>query len=558
MQQRDCGNVQLSWRSRQIVRYLPGLIFLVALTARLMAVHRGIPYLLEWDEPFSLGFVIRMFQRGDFNPQIFQYGSVSLYVRLPVVYAHYFYLHTRHLIGSPHDIQLSHPQAFGAGVFSWVRTYPWYSNYPSFYVWSRALTALFGAATVFLVYRLGRGLFGETVGLLAAAFLALAPGAIYYSATVRPDILMTFFVVAAALSGAAILSGGARRDYIVAGLLAGIAISTKWNAFPVMLALCAAHILNPRRNGLFDANVRFMGYCIIAGVLIGTPYLLITPNDVFEQMQIVAMQYGGSPSISIMASALPKYLAYLIWPIQSTELQTMPHPGLGLVSGIAVAVGLAAGWRMNRRSYAYLIVFPAAYLLYMSGQRAVFVRSVMPVLPFAAILAAVGSVWVWREIQSRIPVGGRTWRTVVAGLAVAALLIVPVREALAFVTVASHYPDTRTEAVEWLRNNIPATDRVAFDKDLRWFLPDLNNLPFTVIFAERTAAPSWYIDQHVDVAVVGDKTPLSQMLPLAAFPRPRNIGVEEDEGWRDIYPLIHPPVLIVKIPGRPADSVPSP
>jgi len=209
--------------SRGITQCLLGLILLSALIARLLGVHRGIPYLQEWDEPYNLGFVIGMFQRGDFNPQTFTYPSVSLYLRLPVVYAQYFYLHARHLIGSPNDIQLFHPQAFGAGVYDWIRTYPWYSNYPSFYVWSRVLTAVLGAATVFLVYRLGTELFDDTVGLLAATFLTLAPGAIYYISTVRPDLPMTFFVVATALSGVAILSGGTRRSYLVSGLLAGLA-----------------------------------------------------------------------------------------------------------------------------------------------------------------------------------------------------------------------------------------------------------------------------------------------------------------------------------------------
>jgi len=546
--------------SRGITQCLLGLILLSALIARLLGVHRGIPYLQEWDEPYNLGFVIGMFQRGDFNPQTFTYPSVSLYLRLPVVYAQYFYLHARHLIGSPNDIQLFHPQAFGAGVYDWIRTYPWYSNYPSFYVWSRVLTAVLGAATVFLVYRLGTELFDDTVGLLAATFLTLAPGAIYYSATVRPDIPMTFFVVATALSGVAILSGGTRRSYLVSGLLAGLAISTKQNAFLVVLALCVAHVLNPRRKQLFDANIRFMGYCLVAGILIGTPYLLITPNEVFEQMQIVAMQYGGVPSVGLTASALPKYLMYLIRPSQGSELHIIPHAGLGLVSGIAAAVGLAAGWRINRHSYVYLISFPLAYLLYMSGQRTYFVRSMMPLLPFAAILAAVGSVWVWREIRSRVAAGGRTWRPAVAGLALTALLIVPVSESLAFVRVVNHYSDTRTEAVEWLQRNIPATDRVAFDKDLRWFLPDLDHLPFTVLFAERGEALSWYVDQHVDVAVIGDKSPVSHMPALATFPRPPYMtrAVEEDEGWRDIYPIIDPPVFIIKVPARPVNVVPTP
>src|SRR5579883_89934 len=194
---------------------------------------RGLPYVHEWDEPLVLTWVIGMLQRGDLNPSTFAYPNAYYYMLLPVVRLWYFYLHLRGRITTPWDIQLFHPQ--GAYAHYW-----WYIGYPSFYLWGRVLTASLGTATLLLVYRIGAVLFEPAVGLLSAAILALAPGMIYYADTVRVDVPMVFFLMAAVLAGTRLWMSGARRDYARAGLLAGVAVSTKPNALFVALPLFVA------------------------------------------------------------------------------------------------------------------------------------------------------------------------------------------------------------------------------------------------------------------------------------------------------------------------------
>lgn len=540
----------LRLRNVRPAHWLLGAIVFLALIVRFLGLHRGMPYIHEWDEPFALGFVIRMLQRGDLNPESFQRPSVYLYLLLPVTYIHYFYLHVRDGLSSPQNIQVFHPQAFGAGVYRWFLTYPWYSNYPSFYVWARAITAVLGAATVFLVYHLGKRAFDGSVGLLAAAFLAIAPGAVYYADTVRPDIPMVLLVVAATLSGFGILHGCGRKEYVLSGLLAGLAISTKENAFWLIFSLGVAHVMNNKRKSFFDMNLRVMGYCTLAGFFLGTPYLLITPNEVIGQMQIQAMAYGGIPSLALIARALPQYLAYMIRPSQG-EWFVIPHVGIGMIPAIAATIGLAVGRRVNFRSYLYLISFPIPYMLFMAGQRIFVLRNMMPVLPFAAIFAGVGTMWIWRALVSRALPYQQSWRRAFAGLGIAAILAVPVWDAFTFAWAMGRDTDTRTEATEWLRRNVAQGTRVAFDKELRWFLPDLAGMPFTVLFAARSEPLVWYVRKHIEIAVVGDKNPLRSLPALAAFPRPLYEGTDGDEGGRDIFPVIDPPVFIVKVTSPP-------
>ena len=62
-------------------------------------------------------------------------------------------------------------------------------------IFVRYLSALAGSLTVFAVFLLGRRLFNEKIGLLAAALLAVNPYHFYYSQEIRYQALLTFFLV---------------------------------------------------------------------------------------------------------------------------------------------------------------------------------------------------------------------------------------------------------------------------------------------------------------------------------------------------------------------------
>ena len=61
-----------------------------------------------------------------------------------------------------------------------------------FYLWGRAVTALFGTATVFLVFRIGMR-WGARHALLAAGLMAVLPSHVRESHYVLTDVPMTFF-----------------------------------------------------------------------------------------------------------------------------------------------------------------------------------------------------------------------------------------------------------------------------------------------------------------------------------------------------------------------------
>ena len=104
----------------------------------------------------------------------------------------------------------------------------------------RALTALFDVGTVLLTFLLGRRLYGVTVGLLAAALLALTVLHVQLAHFFTSDPYLTFFVVAAL--GALVAAHGAadarrRLWLLMAAALVGLAVGSKFTAVLLLLPL---------------------------------------------------------------------------------------------------------------------------------------------------------------------------------------------------------------------------------------------------------------------------------------------------------------------------------
>ncbi len=79
-----------------------------------------------------------------------------------------------------------HPPLYYLLLHSWV------ANFGNTPYYARALSALFGAATIPVIYLTGKRLSGVMVGLAAAVFMALSPFHIYYSQEARMYTLLTF------------------------------------------------------------------------------------------------------------------------------------------------------------------------------------------------------------------------------------------------------------------------------------------------------------------------------------------------------------------------------
>ncbi len=120
----------------------------------------------------------------------------------------------------------------------------------------RVVTMLLGTATLPLLFALGRRLYGQAVGLLAALLYAVAPLAVVHAHFLTVDVPATFFVTLALLCASRLLTLPTRRDYVFAGIACGLCAATKYNTVLVLAAPVAAHFLSGRQNSEEEKRLR--------------------------------------------------------------------------------------------------------------------------------------------------------------------------------------------------------------------------------------------------------------------------------------------------------------
>lgn len=104
---------------------------------------------------------------------------------------------------------------------------------------ARVLYAVLGTLIVYLVYRIGRRLFGETAGLLAALCAAGYTYLILYSATLLTETPFILFLLLALDAAYALTESGSRKHLIILSLSLAGAILFRMAVLPFVLVLLA-------------------------------------------------------------------------------------------------------------------------------------------------------------------------------------------------------------------------------------------------------------------------------------------------------------------------------
>ena len=288
----------------------------------------------------------------------------------------------------------------------------------------RVITALVDLGTIWLVYRLGRWVFHEAVGLLAAALLTVTVMHIQLAHFYTVDPFLTFFVVAclyclvralprqpeAGATPAPLLS----ISYLaLAGVMAGLAVGSKFAAVLLVLPVVMTLGLDrsrPRRQHL-SLFLLVLGIACLAFFLTNPFAILdqtcdaITPAVQIGPIRIPELSWGSCFLENVVRQGLmangrtdfgftrqyagtTPYLYFL-------EMQF--KWGLGPFLAIAALIGLLyTGWQAVKPHHAprtthhvmILLAWTLPYLLSTGNFYAKFMRYMQPVLPLLVLGAA--------------------------------------------------------------------------------------------------------------------------------------------------------------------------
>jgi YYY domain-containing protein len=360
-------------------------------------------------------------------------------------------------------------------------------------LFGRQMSALADLATVAVLYFLVKRLYGGRVGLLAAAFSALAVMEIQQSHFYTTDNFATFFMLLAAYFAVEIMLGEDRTPEVHAGnpfsrfftkplfwlsagfgLALGMGMASKLTAAPMAILLPGALALRYFRKKEADqkpagpssaADRRtFDGFLskMFVFMLVGGVFCLLAFR-VFQPYAFSGLGLNPKWLANIQeqrADASPD--TGLPWALQWARRShlysfvNLTEWGLGLPLGILAWAGfLWMGWRMIKgewRKHILLWGWTAIYFVWQSLQFNPNMRYQLPIYPLLAMMAAwVIFDWARPRLSGLKRINGRA---ILAGTLGGVVLVLTFGWAYAFIHIYLR-PETRVAASEWIYQNVP-------------------------------------------------------------------------------------------------------
>src|SRR5262249_41231903 len=285
-----------------------------------------------------------------------------------------------------------------------------------------ALSAIAGVGVTLL---LGRRMFGGRAGLLAAFTLATMFGYYWHARLILADMLMTFFIVAAAAAFWLSVSDGAMRRgrLLVFGACLGLAVSAKGPAGLLPLLPWGAFLIAERGwRGVIDLRP-LMGAAVV--LLVCAPWALafaLQKEQSYVQDVLVG-DYLGPPRAG--------------WSRRSEVFFTIGPIVLGALPWtIFIPAAVWSGWWRGdsdvARKFRFLVFWVLAYVIVITLMPQKRDRYLLPLFPALALMVG----WMWDRWAAQGPsralrLHGWAWAALALGLAAPVLLPPPARPDLA-------------------------------------------------------------------------------------------------------------------------------
>jgi hypothetical protein len=437
-----------SWNKELLVILI---ILAVALGLRVWGVGQGLPASYYPDERHFINRAMS-FGTGDLNPHWFHKPALYMYLL-------FFEYGLFYLIG----------RAVGlfANLQDLARLY--INNLTSFLLIGRLTTVLLGTATVWLVYRLGRRMYGWRVALVAAVFLCFTFAHVKSSQQVKADVPMAFLALVSFFFIYRIRTDGHWRDYVWAGFFAGLGMATKYTPVVLLIPMFFAHVafVTSRRpfswGSLFNGKLLLAPLFLCCGFFLGSPYNLLDPYWIQTNLAT-----WFQPSLAAAGPAagftLSGMLERLLQPVLHFARVILRDDGLGPVMGALSLAGLLY-LVFRRRRGDWLIVLTVLSVIIVSGllfgsyAEARHFNIVYPLLALGLAVLVADLSGRLLPAQAGVPDFSRGILTVLLTV----LIIVPSAEAIIRFNVRVARKDTRTIAKEWVETNIPQGSRILVD-----------------------------------------------------------------------------------------------
>ena len=492
-------------------------ILLFSLIIRLPLISSGIPYFYDQDEAHHFNRQVEMLKSGDLNPKYFLKPSLNFYVRLPVLAAGFLWTVKSGNIKEVQDIQTR--DKFGLAGYSFT------TSHPTLLKFDRAFSIFLALLCIFFTYLIALELTNKvSAGIFAALALSVSPLLYEHSISVGVNVLAATFIAAALWLSVRNYNNFKWKYFIWLCLTSGLAVSSKYNALPVLILPVLA-VLN---KGNFTAAKVFTALLLPwAAFLAASPFIIAEIPLFLNNLAYEVWHYGVEGHEG--HSAEPG-IAQLLFFINNLCSYT-----LGLITTLLTATGIILAAYYYRQKSIALGVFALLFFALLISQKANFDRNLLLVLPVLAVFAGV----CFQKLQEY------TQSTQLVLPLVAVFLLQP-----SYLSVEifknSFSVDSRQEVYEYVRNLKPEKD-LALHGDLQLPLfvhyergqKKISRRGIERVNFEEGDALKYYL-QGFDQFVIGPNNNLNPA-ELFIFSNPEFIAGDPTRGLRV---LVNPMVAI--------------
>jgi hypothetical protein len=350
----------------------------------------------------------------------------------------------------------------------------------------RAITVLFSLGTVYLVFLVGRRLFGAAIGELAAVLEAVSPISVINAHFINTDcpeafwITLTLYLVSRSVSN--------RRWLAAAMFTAGAAGAFKYPGISAALLVpAAAWLLTP------DDRARRLGLCLYSIPLLAAGFVLFCPGALLEHGKFLQGLTGEAEGKLAAGSALALAGRALLYPFRLMA-------GVGIALPLGALAGVIYSLFRRRGESTLLLAWLLPYAALMSGSAVVLVRYAVPMMPVAALLISRAALEGGRGRKSM-----RRLVRVGAGVFTSAALIVT----LIHLRTMSR-PDPRELAGQWISSHIPSGKTIAVTPSHngdQFFIVPVDPAAYRVIYLnlEPQADAANYMELPFDYLAINEK-----------------------------------------------------
>ncbi len=330
-----------------------------------------------------------------------------------------------------------------------------------YYLLARGIIALFGVATVFLLYFLGSRLFSPAIGLLSAFFLAFTVLHVRDSHFFCTDVPLTFFLVLLIYLCTDIVEKKNLKTYLLTGMVCGIAVATKQTALLGVPVVLTAHLMSLwagrenawrqrwqaliSRQSLKKLAVLFATMIFVS--LLANPFVLMNPGKYFDMSRET---YGF-----VSGTSQPQWTFQFTGATAAYWFTNLLFFGMGPALEILCLLGVL--WALWKRKWTagLILTFLSLYFISIGFGYMKFIRYSIPLLPFLCLLGARLAVEAYAGAKAKIP------RVIIA----AVTLLVgasSVFYTLAYLNIYGR-DDVRIQASRWVHANIPRGTTIVFN-----------------------------------------------------------------------------------------------